>query len=281
MYALNGDADLPREDVDYEGYRASRPVRVGNDAHDQLQLGGYGDVIGAAFRFCTAGHMLDPRTAEHCASLADDVCDLWQRDDAGIWEVEARPYTTSKIGCWAALQHAVWLAENGRVPDGRAKTWRRSRDEIREWVEEHGWSKTRGAYVLHAGGDELDASILLGARLGYFERGDERFLATIEAIRSELAVGPFLYRTSGLRGKEGCFLACSFWLVDALARMGDIDGARALMEELLDAATPVGLYAEEIDPETGAHLGNFPQALTHLSLVLAAVSVMHAERAAV
>jgi GH15 family glucan-1,4-alpha-glucosidase len=281
MYSLRGKADLPREDVDFAGYRGTRPVRVGNDAQDQLQLGGYAEIIGAAFRFCEAGNMLDPRTAEQCAGLADAVCRLWERDDAGIWEIEAKPYTISKISCWAALHHAIDLAEHGRLPDNRVKTWKRTRDAIRDWIEERAWSEERGAYLLHPGSDELDASVLLGARFGYFERDDERFLATIDAIRRELAVGPFLYRTTGLRGQEGCFLACSFWLVDALARIGRLDEARALMEELLAAANGVGLYAEEIDPETGAHLGNFPQALTHLSLILAAVSVMRAERAAV
>jgi GH15 family glucan-1,4-alpha-glucosidase len=281
MYTLRGSADLPREDIDLDGYRGSRPVRVGNDAQGQLQLGGYADVIGAAYRFCGAGHMLDPRTAERCRELADDVCRLWERDDAGIWEIEPRPYTTSKVACWSALQHAIELTEQGRVPDGSVDTWRETRGEIRAWVEGRCWSDAKGAYLLHPGSDELDASVLLGARFGYFEPGNERFLTTIDALRRELGAGPFLYRTSGLRGREGCFLACSFWLVDAYARMGRIDDAQALMEELVSAANDVGLFAEEIDPDTRRHLGNFPQALTHLSLVLGAVSVMNAERASV
>src|SRR4051794_34266249 len=281
MYTLRGDSDLLREDIAFEGYRGSRPVRVGNDADGQLQLGSYGDVIGAAYRFCADGHMLDPRTAERVAQLADDVCELWERDDAGIWEIEPQAYTTSKIGAWAALDHATILANDGRVRDDSVKEWQRERDRIRDWVEEHGWSDSRRAYVLHPGSEELDASVLLGARMAYFEAGDERFLATIDAIRRELAEGPFLYRTTGFREQEGCFLACSFWLVDALARMGSLDEARALMDELVGAANDVGLYAEEIDPASGAQLGNFPQALTHLSLILAGVSVMRAERAAV
>jgi GH15 family glucan-1,4-alpha-glucosidase len=131
------------------------------------------------------------------------------------------------------------------------------------------------------GSDELDASILLAARFGYFDDETERFESTIEALRRELGAGPFLYRTSGLRGEEGCFLACSFWLVGALTHLGRLEEAHELMDELLGAANDVGLYAEQIDPSTRAHLGNFPQALSHLSLVLAAVSVMHAERNAV
>jgi len=281
MYTLRGKADLPRLDIDFEGYRGSKPVRVGNDADGQLQLGGYADVIDAAYRFCEHGNMLDARTAEQCAKLADDVCRLWQREDSGIWEIDPRPYTQSKLACWAALHRALELAAKGRLPDDRVKTWKSTRDEIRAFVEENCWSDARGAYLMWPGSDELDASILIAARYGYFEPGDERFASTIEAVRRELGSGPFLYRSTGLRREEGCFLACSFWLVDALARQGRIEEARSLMEELLEAANDVGLYAEEIDPETRAHLGNFPQALTHLSLILAAVSVMRAERDAV
>jgi GH15 family glucan-1,4-alpha-glucosidase len=280
MYTLRGGTDLPREDLRLAGYRGSRPVRVGNDAEGQLQLGGYADVIGAAHRFCRGGNRLDPGSAKRCAELADDVCKLWKEDDAGIWEIDTRPYTQSKISCWGALEHAIAMAEDERLPARGLARWRRTQERIRAWVEKNCWSDSRGAYTLYPGSDELDASILLGARFGYFEPGDERFASTIDALRRELGAGPFLYRTTGLRSEEGCFLACSFWLVDAFARMGRLDEARELMEQLLDAQSEVGLYAEQIDPETGAFLGNFPQALTHLSVILAAVSVMRAEREA-
>jgi GH15 family glucan-1,4-alpha-glucosidase len=284
MYTLRGKAELPRLDIDFAGYRGSKPVRGGNDAAGQLQLGGYADVIDAAYRFCGARNMLDARTAEQCAHLADEVCRLWRRDDSGIWEIEPRSYTQSKLACWCALHRAIELATEDRVPDGGIATWKKTREEIRDWVEQNCWSETRGAYVMWPGSDELDSSVLLAARYGYFdEDGDDdgRFDSTIEALRRELGRGPFLYRTTGLSQEEGCFLACSFWLVDALARRGRLDEAHSLMEELLAASNDVGLYAEEIDPDTRAHLGNFPQALTHLSLILAAVSVMRAERAAV
>ena len=281
MYTLRGDPDLPRENLDLAGWRGSQPVRVGNDAQSQLQLGTYCDILDAAFRFCGAGHVLDPKSGRRCAELADQVGEIWQKQDSGIWELDERDWIQSKIACWAALDHAVELAGDKRIPDGSVKDWKRERQAIREWVEEHGWSEERGAYVAYAGGEGVDASILLGARFGYFERGDERFARTIAALRAELGEGPFLYRTSELKGKEGCFLACSFWLVDALARQGRLDEAKELMEELLPAANDVGLYSEEIDAATGAFLGNTPQALTHLSLILAAVSVMREERSSV
>jgi GH15 family glucan-1,4-alpha-glucosidase len=278
MYTLRAGTDLPRLDLDFAGYRGSKPVRIGNDAEDQLQLGGYADILDAAYRFCGAGHVLDPHSAERCAELADEVCDMWQRDDSGIWEVDEHPYTQSKIGCWAALDHATELAENSLLPDNHVKTWRRTRANIREWIEENCWSEHRGAYLFYPGSDELDASVLLAARWGYFDEDETRFTSTIEALQRELGEGPFLYRTTGLRAEEGCFLACSFWLVDAFARLGRIEEARELMEQLLESSNDVGLYSEEIDPTTGEFLGNFPQALTHLSLILAAVSVMRAER---
>jgi GH15 family glucan-1,4-alpha-glucosidase len=281
MYTLRGDPDLPRANLTLAGWRGSRPVRVGNDAESQLQLGTYGDVLDAAYRFCGAGHVLDPRSARRCAELADEACRLWRKHDSGIWELDEREWTQSRIACWAALDHAIELAGDGRIPDDTVRDWKRERRAIRDWVEEHGWSEARGAYVAYAGGDGLDASVLLGARFGYFEPGDERFAATIAAIRDELSAGPFLYRTTDLKGEEGCFLACSFWLVDALARQGRPAEAKELMEELLPTANGVGLYAEQVDPASGAFLGNVPQALTHLSLILAAVSVMREERRAV
>jgi GH15 family glucan-1,4-alpha-glucosidase len=281
MYTLKGTADLPREDVDVPGYRGSKPVRVGNDAQDQLQLGTYADIVDAAFRFCTNGHILDPRSAEQVAHLTDEVCELWRRDDAGIWEIEPAQYTESKMACWAALDRAVSMADEGRVPGGNAKRWKHEQQAITEWIESEGWSESRGAYVMRAGSDDLDASVLLGPRWGYVDASSERFASTIDVIRRELSHGPFLWRTTEQREQEGCFLACSFWLVDALARCERIDEARELMEQLLPAANDVGIYAEQIDPHTGAALGNTPQALTHLSLILAAVSVMRAERDAV
>src|SRR5579884_3101194 len=139
MYTLHGETDLPREDIDVEGYRGSLPVRVGNDAQDQLQLGSYADLVVAAFRFCSHGHILDPRTSEQIARFADRICELWRKDDAGIWEIDPAPYTQSKMACWAALDHAIDMADNGRVPGDNDKTWKRERDAIREWIDTEAW----------------------------------------------------------------------------------------------------------------------------------------------
>jgi GH15 family glucan-1,4-alpha-glucosidase len=280
MYALDGEPELPRVDLDLAGYRGSQPVRVGNDAQGQLQLGNFADFLDVAYRYCGSGHLLDVRTAGRCVELADRVCEIWKRPDSGIWELDEQLYTQSKMGCWTTLNHAATLAERGDLPDDHVKRWRSVCREIRAWVEEHCWSEERRAYVFHAGSSELDASVLLAARWQYFAADDPRFGATVDAIRDELSEGPFLYRYSSARGSEGCFLACSFWLVNALARCGRVEEARALMDEVLSAGNDVGLFSEQIDPKTGALLGNFPQALTHLSLILAAVSVMRAERAA-
>jgi GH15 family glucan-1,4-alpha-glucosidase len=281
MYTLKGKPDLPRENIEVPGYRGSKPVRVGNDAQDQLQLGTYADIVDAAFRFCTNGHILDPRSAEQVAHFADDVCELWRKDDAGIWEIDPAQYTQSKMACWAALDRALSMADEGRLPNDNTKQWKGEQHAIADWIESEGWSDSRGAYVMRAGSDELDASVLLGPRWGYVDASSERFASTVDVIRRELSHGPFLWRTTEQREQEGCFLACSFWLVDALARCERVDEARELMEQLLPAANDVGIYAEQIDPYTGAALGNTPQALTHLSLILAAVSVMRAERDAV
>ena len=173
--------------------------------------------------------------------------------------------------CWTALDRVERLAEAGAVP--RRRHWREAADKVREWIEEEGWDAARGSYRCAPGEDVLDASLLAMALCAYADAGDERFLATAERIRRELARGPHLYRFTGAEEIEAAFSTCSFWLVDALARAGRRDEAMELMSELVDAANDVGLYAEELDPVTGEFLGNMPQGLVHLALVNAAVSL--------
>jgi GH15 family glucan-1,4-alpha-glucosidase len=178
--------------------------------------------------------------------------------------------------CWVALDRALRLAEAGQIPATQVRRWQAEAAAVRAFVDEHCWSEAKESYVRSAGADDLDASLLLGVLFGFDEPRSHRARGTIDAIRRELGHGPFLYRYSGedgLAGDEGAFLTCSFWLVEALARSGQAGEAAELMEELLGLANDVGLYAEEIDPETGEFLGNFPQGLTHLALVNAAVAV--------
>lgn len=191
--------------------------------------------------------------------------------NCGIWELDERRHNTfSKVGCWVALDRLIRLAERGQVSDRDADRWQAERRAIREWVDTHCWSDARRSYVGRAGSDDLDASLLLLARTGFLDGKDRRFTQTIKAIRAELAEGPLLYRFSGARDIEGAFVACSFWLIDALVRNGRAREARKLWHELISYVSDLGLLTEEIDPATGAFLGNVPQGLSHLALLNAA-----------
>ena len=278
LYRLNGGATATEGTLAFEGYRRSAPVRVGNAAAGQVQLDVYGDLFQTAWLYARSGREIDRDIGRRLEATANLVCDLWRRADSGIWEVRSQPlhFTQSKMMCWVALDRAVRLAAAGQIPATHVRRWQAEAAAVRSFVDERCWSEAKGSYVRSAGADGLDASLLLGVLFGFVEPRSHRARGTIDAIRRELGQGPFLHRYSGedgLAGGEGAFLTCSFWLVDALARSGRSGEAAELMEELLGLANDVGLYAEEVDPETGEFLGNFPQGLTHLSLVNAAVAV--------
>jgi len=276
LYALGGGTRTPERRLDLAGYRGSRPVRAGNAAGAQRQLDVYGELLQTAWRYVDGGNRLDRDTARRLAGIADEVCRLWAEPDSGIWEVRSEPlhFTQSKIMCWVALDRATRLAETGCLPDEGISGWRQARDAIQAFVEGQCWSEERGSYVRHPGSAELDASLLFGLLMGY-RPGDERRLdGTLDAVTRELRNGPLVDRyrgEDGLGGREGAFLACSFWLVEALTRRERLEEAAGLMEELLALANDVGLYAEEIDVAGGEFLGNFPQGLVHLALINAAV----------
>ena len=177
------------------------------------------------------------------------------------------------MGCWVALDRLLRLARRGQVSDRDADRWRAEKKAIRQWIGKHCWSERKQSFVAYAGSDDLDAALLLLARTGFVAGTDQRFGQTIEAIRSELSAGPLLYRLSGARSFEGTFVACSFWLVDALVRSGQEDEAGKLWRDLTGYASDLGLFAEEIDPSSGAFLGNIPQGLSHLALINAAVQL--------
>ena len=273
MYRLDGSLAPGEETLDLAGYAGSQPVKVGNDARDQLQLGVYGDILETAALFVEQGHVLDLVTRRLLADLTDQCADFWHRKDAGIWELKQEEhYTMSKMGCWTALDRAVTLARKGQIETSHSSRWERERDRIRDWIDAECWSDAKQSYTLHAGADRLDAALLLATRFG-FERKD-RLAATREAVRRELCRGPLVYRYSGMEAEEGSFTACGFWLVEAFALLGDRDAAVRQMDGMIEACGGnLGLLTEQVDPKTGAMLGNVPQALSHLALIHAAMAI--------
>ena len=279
MYRLDGSLAPEERELDLPGYAGSLPVRNGNRAREQLQLGLLGDVLETAALFVDDGHVLDLVTRRLLATMADRCADLWRKRDSGIWELEVlEHYTISKTGCWSALDRAVTLAEKGQIDVSHAERWARERDRIRDWIDAECWSEAKQSYTLHPGTDRLDASLLLATRFG-FERRD-RLATTRDAIRRELSRGPHVYRYSGMEKEEGTFVACGFWLVEAYALLGDLPSAVNQMDAMLAASgTNLGLLSEQIDPKSGEMLGNIPQALSHLALIHAATSIAEARDA--
>ncbi|WP_460774319.1 glycoside hydrolase family 15 protein [Microbacterium sp. GXF7504] len=271
FYGLRGDVVTGLTEYDVDGWQGIGPVVAGNPAHGQLQLGVYGDLFSICRTYVDAGNILDVATGRALAAMADRTCDLWRQPDSGMWELpEVRHYTSSKMGCWQALDDAVALAEGGAIP-GSPDRWAAERDRIAEWVATHGWSDEVGAYTMHPGTTDLDTSVLLHAESG-FDRG-ERMSATIDAITRKLGDGHLLYRYTGMDREEHTFVASAFWRVSALACVGRHTEAVEAMDDLVARANDVGLYAEMIEADGGAFWGNLPQALSHLAVVNAALRI--------
>ena len=281
LYRVNGSSRVSEQELEHlAGYRDSRPVRVGNAAARQVQLDVYGSVLDSIWLHSGSHGDLGAETGRETAKIADFVSREWQKPDSGIWEVRSEPrhFVQSKAMCWAALDRACRLVDRGFVADRRNR-WQPAADAIQRWIEEHGWDDELGAYIRAPDLRELDASILTLPIVEY-DADRRRMNSTVDAIRNGLGAGPLLRRYTGedgVPGDEGAFTTCSFWLVDALARLGRADEAATLMDELVPLATDVGLFAEEIEPASGEHLGNFPQGLVHLALINAAVSIRDAE----
>jgi len=278
LYRLDGGIGGGERTLDLSGYRGSRPVRIGNGALEQTQHDIYGALFETAWLYSKGERALDFDTGVVLARIADRVCDIWRRPDSGIWEVRNGPFhfTHSKVMCWVALDRAVRLADLGEVPKRHAERWRREAGAIRAYVDSECWSAELRSYTRVAGSRDVDASLLMLPLVEFSGAADARLHGTVDAVNRLLREGDVVYRyrsDDGLPGAEGCFLNCSFWLVSALARSGRRDDALALMERLLARANDVGLYAEEIDPASGAFLGNFPQALVHLALIDAALEL--------
>ncbi|MGC1896400.1 MAG: glycoside hydrolase family 15 protein [Pseudolabrys sp.] len=281
MYGIDGRRELPESTRDdLSGYANARPVRVGNAAFSQRQNDVFGAVLDSILLHTRRNQRLPRRLWPIVESQAACATRVWRDPDQGIWEARGKPqhYVSSKLMCWVAMDRASALAEIRGDPK-LAGTWRATADEIRADVLAHGVSD-RGVLRQHYKTDALDASTLLAASFKFLAHDDERLRNTVFAIAEELTENGFVlrYRTDetddGLSGKEGTFLICSFWLVSAFAIVGELQRARDLMERLLRIASPLGLYAEEFDPETGRHLGNFPQAFSHLALIEAAAHMI-------
>ena len=286
MYGIGGEQELTEETLDHlSGYQGARPVRTGNGAFDQKQHDVWGMLIDSIAIHSRHGlsQQLPKATWELLSGFVDDAAAHWSEPDRGIWEVRGEPqhFTASKVLCWVALDRGRRLAEE-RGDTERAERWGKVADEIKAEVCEKGVDE-RGVFVQHYETGALDASLLLLPLMGFLPPDDERVRKTVLAIADELAQDGLVLRyrvehtDDGLEGEEGTFTICSFWLVTALAQIGEVARARALCEKLLSFASPLQLYAEEIEAASGRHLGNFPQAFTHLSLINAVMSVIESE----
>jgi GH15 family glucan-1,4-alpha-glucosidase len=287
MYGIDGRRDLTesvREEL--SGYGGASPVRIGNGAFDQRQNDVFGAALDSVLLHTRRSQRLPRRLWPLVQAQAECAIAVWRQPDQGIWEARGKPqhYVSSKLMCWVALDRAAQLATI-RGEDDLAATWADVASTIKADILEHGVDK-RGVLCQHYETTSLDASTLLAAILGFLPGNDPRLRATVLAIADELTEHGFVlrYRTDetddGLSGKEGTFVICSFWLVSALSIIGETQRARDLMERLVRVASPLGLYAEEFDVDTGRHLGNFPQAFSHLALVEAASRIVLAERLA-
>ena len=285
MYGIDGRRDLTESTLDHlSGYVGARPVRIGNGAFDQLQNDVFGAVLDSLLLHTRRSERLPRRLWPIVQAQSECATKVWQNPDQGIWEARGAPqhYVSSKLMCWVALDRAAKLAEIQGDGDLQA-TWGATAEEIKADILEHGLTDG-GVLRQHYATDSLDASTLLAAIFGFLPANDERLKASVLAIADDLTEDGFVlrYRTDetddGLSGKEGTFLICSFWLVSALAVVGEMQRARDLMERLLRVASPLGLFAEEFDVGTGRHLGNFPQAFSHLALIEAASRIIVAER---
>jgi GH15 family glucan-1,4-alpha-glucosidase len=280
MYRVDGSSDLEEETLDHlEGYRGSRPVRIGNGAADQLQLDIYGEALDSIYLMDTYGLHVGHRGWRELTELVDWLCEHWDQPDEGIWETRGgrRDFTYGRLQSWVAFDRALRIAENrGRPAD--VVRWRTERDQVYRQIMARGWNEERGAFVQHYGSDVLDASNLLMPLMGFVSPRDPMWLSTLDAIGQELVSDSLVHRYNpsaspdGLRGQEGTFSLCTFWYVDALARSGRLEEAALTYEKMHTYANHIGLYAEEIGL-TGEQIGNFPQAFSHLALINAAINL--------
>jgi len=282
MYGLGGARRLTEVTLEHlEGYRGAAPVRIGNAAWSQRQLDVYGEIVELAWRWHERGHAPDDDYWRFLLDVINNVASVWREPDRSLWEIRGEPqqFVHSKVMCWAALDRGVALAESS-LRQAPLDEWRRQRDTVRRDIERHGYDDNRGIFVQAYGTDKLDAALLLLPTVGFLAWDDERMIRTVDAIQADLDDNGLLLRyrperrLQGIRAtREGVFLACTFWLAECLAHQGRVDEAEAAYGRALGAGNELGLYAEEYDTSEREPLGNFPQGLTHLSQISAAVAL--------
>lgn len=278
MYGVDGKRRLTEIELDWlEGYKGSKPVRIGNRAAKQNQLDIYGELLEMAWEWHDSGHSTDPHYWSFLENVVDTVCKCWRDTDHGIWEVRGEPghYVHSKVMCWVAVHRGVLLAQDNGFP-APVERWSETRDEIRRVIEGEGYDAERGIFVQTFRENYLDASLLLLPQVGFIDYKDERMIRTVDAICEDLEVGGLLLRYNspdGLEGKEGMFLPCTFWLVNCLAHQGRCDEAWKYYNRAVGCANDLGLFSEEYDVEGEQMLGNFPQGLTHVSQIMARLAL--------
>jgi len=280
MYGVGGERRLTEVELGLDGYRGSRPVRIGNGAATQHQFDVFGELLDLAWRWHERGQSPDDDYWRFLCSLVNRAADIWKQPDQGMWEIRGKPrhFVQSKAMCWVALQRGLDLARDSmrRAP---TRKWRVARDELRATIERRGYSKRTGTFVQSFGSTELDASLLLLPAFDFVAWDDPRMVRTVDAIGEELMYDGLVlrYKTpDGLRGGEAPFVACTFWFAECLARQGRVDMAREAFDRAMGASNDLGLFSEEFDPRTGELLGNFPQGLTHLSHLTAAIAIVDA-----
>ncbi|WP_095197361.1 glycoside hydrolase family 15 protein [Pseudomonas sp. Irchel 3A7] len=278
LYGIDGRQELPEIELTHlEGHGGATPVRIGNLAYAQVQLDIFGELMDAVYLVNKYGEAISHEGWKHVVEVVDQVCETWQQEDVGIWEMrgEQHHFLHSRLMCWVALDRAIRLASKRSLPAPFAR-WDQTRQAIYTDIWDNFWNEERGHFVQHIGGTGLDGSMLLMPLVRFVSAKDPRWLATLDAIEKTLVRDGMVYRyrnehthIDGLPGTEGAFAACSFWYVECLARAGRVEKAHLEFEQLLRYANPLGLYAEEFDSH-GRHMGNTPQALTHLALISAA-----------
>jgi GH15 family glucan-1,4-alpha-glucosidase len=279
VFGVGGKRRLQETEIqDLEGYKGSKPVRIGNTAYTQIQLDVYGEILDLTWSWYNRSHEPDEDYWDFLVGVLNTATEKWHLPDQGIWEMRGKPrhFVQSKAMCWSALDRGLKMAEKlGR--QAPVKKWKKARDKIKQAIEENGYDRLRGVFIQAFGVGAMDSALLLLPLTGFVEYRDERMIRTVDLIQKDLGEKGFLRRyqadDDGMEGTEGVFLACSFWLVECLANQGRIEEAHKVFKKALSAGNDLALFSEEYDPQTGEMLGNFPQGLTHLSLIAAVIAL--------